>query len=422
MHRSASSMILYLSLLFVTALLVAPARAALPDDTLTLERCLEIALSANPDLAAEEASLRGAEAVVDQKRAPLRPSLSLSSTHKQSEGSDNTSAELAVSQLVSDGGRSELALRSALLDRDETRDGVVRRRQQLVYDVKAAYYDVLKALWNLDAAEETRELNEKQLRQAQAAYEAGVAPKSDVTAARVDLGQARLDATKAASALALSRSALGKTLGTELPPLFSVVEPEIAPPPSREEDEALERALSLRPDLRAKAKALRAAELNVTYAARERSAQLSTSGGYGWSDGDDGQWQMSLRLSVPLADGGLVSARTAEARAALDRARAQEASLRQTVIHEVRQALLSLREAEENLATTELNLDQAQENLDLAQGRYGVGVGSSLEVSQAAEAFTRARKNRNDALFDYHLALADLERATGSSVTAEEAR
>ncbi|MDD4365845.1 MAG: hypothetical protein PHF19_08885, partial [Synergistales bacterium] len=50
--------------LFGTALLLSPQvtlAAIAPGEALTLERCLEIALSANPDLVAEEAGARGAE-------------------------------------------------------------------------------------------------------------------------------------------------------------------------------------------------------------------------------------------------------------------------------------------------------------------------------------------------------------------------
>ena len=402
-----------------------PAWSGDPETLLTLERCLEIALENNPDLAAEEASLRIAEAVVDERTAPLRPSLSLSSTTRQGEGKGSTSAGLTVNQLLSDGGRSRLALASAQLGRDETKETLIRRRQELVYDVKASYYDLLRARWDLTAAEETQDLYGRQLDQARAAYDVGLVPRSDVTAAQVDLGRARLDRTKASSALARSRSALERTLGADLGEGFSVAEVGSRTTSSVDADRAMERALALRPDLRARERALSRARLDLAYAAKGLNAQFSTFGGYDWSDGDDGQWQAGVSLAIPLVDGGLVAAKTAQARGALDRAQALETSLRQTVIFEVRQALLALDEARESLVTTELNLVQARENVDLAQGRYAVGVGSSLEVSQAAEAFSRSRRDHNDALYGHHLALASLEKATASPITeeiAEEAR
>lgn len=409
--------------LFGTALLLSPQAtlaAIAPGEALTLERCLEIALSANPDLVAEEAGARGAEAVIDQRAAPLRPSLSLSSTHRRVEGGDSTSAGLSLSQLLSDGGRSRIALESARAGHTEALENVAWARVRLVYDVKSAFYSLLRSRWDLQAAEETERLYKEQLLQAQATYEAGLAPKSDVTAARVDLGRARLERTKAASGLELAKSDLEKVLAVESAPDYDVVEPSspAAAPPG--EEEALERALSLRPDLEARRKALQAAELDVTYAAKGLAPELSTFGGYDWSDGDDGQWRAGVTLSLPLADGGLTAARTREAEAALEQARAREASLRLAVIHEVRQARLTLLDAKENVATTELNLEQARENLDLARGRYAVGVGSSLEASRAAEAFSRALKDRNQALYDHRLALAGLEKATASSISISD--
>jgi outer membrane protein TolC len=419
--RQGTALAVLISALLLFSL-AAEAETIDPGATLTLERCIAIALAANPDLAAEEAGVGGAEAIVDQKRAPLKPSVGLSSTHSRGEGSDTTRADLSVRQLLTDGGKSQKALEAARAGLDEAKSAVAWARIGLIYDVQSAFYELLRRRWDLQTARESLTLYETQLRQAEATYDAGLAPKSDVTAARVDLGQARLELTRAQANLALARSALEKLLAVEAAPDYDIAEPEAPPRTGFDEESALKQALSLRPDLRARREALRAAELNRTVAAKGMAGELSASGGYDWSDGDDGQWRTSLTLSLPLADGGLTDARVREAEASVERAKAREASLRLAVIHEVRQALLSLAEALENRNTTELNLTQAKENLDLAQGRYAVGVGSSLEISQAAEAYSRALKDRNQALYDHHLALAGLEKATASSISSEGGR
>ena len=75
--------------------------------------------------------------------------------------------------------------------------------------------------------------------------------------------------------------------------------------------------------------------------------------------------------------------------------------------------MLDIEEARENLKLTELLVRQARENLELATGRYRVGVGNSLEVSQAAENYSQAQKTRYNAIYQYHQASASLEAAMG---------
>ena len=79
------------------------------------------------------------------------------------------------------------------------------------------------------------------------------------------------------------------------------------------------------------------------------------------------------------------------------------------------QAYLSLKEAKERIGVTEKALTQAQENFELARGRYQVGVGSPLEVTDAEVSLANARANRIQALYDFKVAEAKIEKAMGMS-------
>ena len=62
----------------------------------------------------------------------------------------------------------------------------------------------------------------------------------------------------------------------------------------------------------------------------------------------------------------------------------------------------------------------AQENFRLAQGRFDAGVGTILELTDAQLALTQAQNTESQALADYRIALARLDRAVGLPLTAEE--
>ncbi len=57
---------------------------------------------------------------------------------------------------------------------------------------------------------------------------------------------------------------------------------------------------------------------------------------------------------------------------------------------------------------------QAQENFDLATGRYQVGVGSPLEITDAEVSLANARANYIQALYNYKIAEARIEKAMGA--------
>jgi len=61
-------------------------------------------------------------------------------------------------------------------------------------------------------------------------------------------------------------------------------------------------------------------------------------------------------------------------------------------------------------------LDQAKENYDLASGRYQVGVAQPLEVNDAEVLLANARANHINALFDYKVGEARIEKAMGKSL------
>ena len=82
---------------------------------------------------------------------------------------------------------------------------------------------------------------------------------------------------------------------------------------------------------------------------------------------------------------------------------------------EARQAFLNLRTALKQIETARAAAEQARATRDLAQVRYGGQVGLFLELSDAQAALVRAENAALDALYDYHIARARLESATGTT-------
>src|SRR5437868_6386872 len=100
------------------------------------------------------------------------------------------------------------------------------------------------------------------------------------------------------------------------------------------------------------------------------------------------------------------------------RSRASEAAVhaleaaKLSVPSDVRSAFLDLQQADRVLESETRNVQNADEALEIAKGNLGAGLGTQLDVLQAASDVTRTRTTRLGAIYLHNVALAKLARAT----------
>ena len=122
---------------------------------------------------------------------------------------------------------------------------------------------------------------------------------------------------------------------------------------------------------------------------------------------------MGATLTVPLFSGFLSPNQVSEQRANLRNLLSQEDTLKLNIRLEAEQAFLAQKQAEEQVRVTQKTVSQAQENYDLAAGRYQVGVGSPLEITDAEVSLANAKANYIQALYNFKVAEARIEKAMG---------
>jgi outer membrane protein TolC len=88
------------------------------------------------------------------------------------------------------------------------------------------------------------------------------------------------------------------------------------------------------------------------------------------------------------------------------------------VASEVRSAFFDLQQADRVLESETKNVQTADEALDMARGNFAAGLGTQLDVLQAAADVTRTRTTRLSAIYLHNVALAHLGHACASSVEA----
>jgi len=301
-------------------------------------------------------------------------------------------------------------------------------RQDLVWQVTDAYWQArrseLRAAVQADAVVKARGARDM----VRTNSRIGTASANELDRVEVTLLNEESEHLRVQDEAAQTRNTLAGLLRRDLAgvALMDPPAPRDAVPPAV--DDVLARARANRPDLRLAQAQLDQQQAAVGAAQGDRWPQIDLTTAYQHGNNPFnptsqnrnvltsfvGQWDARLNLSYSLLDNGLI-ARTIDARA-LEAQAAQaglEATERQAEV-EVRQALGRLDLARRRLAIGERSVALATKNLKWLEGRFKFGYAVVTELNEARQTLKVASNQRIDALIDYQLAGAALDRATGS--------
>ena len=399
---------------------------------LTLEQCTAMALKYHPSLGANQATIEASKARVEQALASYYPQVTFGTTYTYSSANfsgatrtgtsswnfyDSYALGPSLTQNIYDFGRTA---NNVTINRETVKaseQDLTTTKQLVVLNLKQAYFSVLQTLRLIQVAEDTVKQMQDHLAQAQGFYQAGTRPKIDVTKAGVDLANVQLALVQARNNYQVAQVTLNNALGLRQDLNFPIEDTLGFKPMEISREDILKAAYEQRPELLQLKAKQRAQEATVKLAQSSYYPILSGNASYLFRGGkiEDLYWDflVGATLNIPLFSGFSSPNQVAEARANLRNLQAQEESLKQNIRLEADQAYLSLKLADEQIVVTEKSMAQAQENFELATGRYQVGVGSPLEVTDAEVSLANARANNVTALYNYKTAEAKIEKAMG---------
>ena len=332
---------------------------------------------------------------------------------------DSGSGTVSLSQVVDISGVVRTATDAASLFSRIANLDVQRTRNDVVLQVKQAFYDVLRAQELVRVAEESLRNAEVRRKLAQAAVDAGVSPKLDVVRAEAAVAAAQQAVITARNALQLAKSAFNNVLGRRVDEPVELLSADEQVPEPADFNQYLQEALAKRPEMIQANLSISLAEKQVTAAKRDQLPTIVVRG----------QWDFNLKTSIfqprdssfttiaavqfKIWDSGQTQGRVEQARADVDKAKIAVENVREGIALEVRNAYLGLQEAREKVAVAEKGLQAATESLRVARLRYEAGVSNQLELSDAELAYTQAEQNLVNARYDLRVAWARLEKAMG---------
>ena len=398
-------------------------------DVLNLQQCIKIALKNHPNINAATSTIRIADSKIGQARAGYYPQLIFQSGYQRFGPSPTSiintdpynqySNTLSLSQTIFDFGKTYNQVQIQSLGKESSQADLQDISDQVSLGVKQAYYGYLQAKMSRDVALETVNQFQQHYEIAKVFFETGKTSKIDVTSAEVNLSNAKINLLKAENALRIAKITLTNAMGIINAPEYEIKDDLAYRPYEVSMDEALQNAYKNRPDLLSTLKKKEGLEKTIDLNKKGYLPVLSGSAAYGYY-GDTGNdlvmdqaWSVGVTLTFPLFTGLSTKYQVDEAKANLDVLKANEDLLMQKVYLQVETAYLSLKEATERISVGEIIVKQAEETVELAKGRYSAGVGSSIEITDAMIKLNNAKMTYINALSDYAVAQANLEKAMG---------
>jgi outer membrane protein len=403
-----------------------------PASNLTRAAAKSYALRNNPRIRSAESTTEAAGSVVKEVRAARFPTITGLATGAEAQKSTILAAGalttsslysrfasgIALNQLVTDFGRTASLTKSAELRREAQGSTGQAVREQVLLDVEQAYYQALGGSAALRAAQAAVNNREITLRQIRALQESAMRSTLDVSFAEVALSQAQLEVYQAENIATEAQANLAAALGLDRAETFTLADEPLPATLESNPDTRIQEALQQRPELKALSLTRDAAHTFADAEARLRLPTVSLLGTAGAIPAGDPRLPDSysaagVNVNIPILNGGLFSARRAEAEQRATAADSDVRSLAVQIAREVRVAWLEANTAARRMDVTSRLLAQATEALRLAQTRYDAGLGSIVELSQAQLNQTSAEIQNATARYDYLTSRATLDYTTG---------
>ena len=410
---------------------------------LTIQDAVQIGLENHPRIASANERVGSQQAVLGQQMSAYYPTIAMSNLYRTGTASGTTGisaagfdffqSQAAFNMTIYNFGKREGNVQAARETLDASKEDYASTTQDIVLAIKQSYYTYLTAQAIVNVRKDTVRSRDLLVKQAQGFYEVGTRARIDVARAEANLYTAQADLIAAENAVKIAWVTLRNAMGSPRLPEQPVADdtPEVTF--SMNLAQARDIAFDTRPELKSFEAQKRAADQLLAVARRNHLPDIIFDATYGRRhvSNDTAKvgnetilldtfplkpvYQVQLTLAIPIFDGFRTTNRVQETLHNYNNIAAQEEDRKQQIALEVEQSYLRVVETQERIKATESAAKAAKENLDLARGRYEVGVGSIIEITDAESIYTDAQTTYIRTIYDYKIADAQLARAMGDT-------
>jgi len=409
-----------------------------PSKPYTLKNTVETALAANIGIKISKEEAKATLAVKKSQRTNFFPTLRGTYQYNRSDegtniggfamgSEDQFKLSATITQQIFSGFSLINQYKIASLGHDISKINEKLRRQVVILQAKASYFNLLKAQKLRDIAEQTVKQITAQKEVAKNFYNVGMSPLNDFLQADVELANAKQDLMVASNDLITARSEFNTLLrrpinsSVQLEDILSytVFGIKLGDCQQNAEKNRLEFKVA---DLE-----IRLADKEVDLAKKDFFPSVNLQGTYfkegtepdvdgGTGVFDPEGWTLSATASWDIWEWGKRSYGVKEKLSRLEQAKQRKTELLDQIRLEVKRAYLKNLETEINIITIKKAIAQAKENLRINQERFKEQVATTTDVLNAQTLLAETMTRYYNALYDFKISKAALYRAMGQEV------
>lgn len=293
----------------------------------------------------------------------------------------------------------------------------------VIYDVKESYFNIIKSQMLLEVARQSVKRLEAHRDMAQSFFDVGIIPKNDLLHAEVELVNGYQFLLRSENTVEMAHSKFNTVLRRGMDRLVILDDVLKYEPFEKSFEDCLTIALENRPELKYYKLKFEQARKMVSAAKSDYYPSVNFIGSYvrfgdtpgvsGSAFKDQESWQFGLVANWNFWEWGKTKSK-------VELRKSQENQVADSLIHlkdqvtlDVKNAYLFLREAEKQIFVSDKAIEQAEENFRIAKERYIEHIATSTDVLDAQTLLTKAKADNINALGNYHISRAKLERAMG---------
>jgi outer membrane protein len=403
--------------------------------TYNIDQGVALAEEQNPEIIVTQKKLEAARGGLIEARSGFLPSVLSTgfADKRQTQTQTNLrnedySASVRALENVYTGGAVSSQVAIAKLNIEKQNYELQEIKSRVAMDVRIAFYDLLLNRAKVKVREDSVAVLEEELKTQQQRLQAGIVGILNVQRAEVALANEKPELVNAQTQLKNSYLRLGELLGIDFrskpeQPRFEVAGQLQYEGSHPDLNECLARADTNRPEIKAREKEIEVEDEQYTVDRSELRPHVQVFSGYEvYSERDPAVgpefnhgYLVGVNATWHLFDGFATKGRMQATRARREAAVQMLKATRLSVASEVRSAFLDLQQAERVLESETKNVQTADESLEVAKGNLAAGLGTQLDVLQAAADVTRTRTTRLSAIYLHNVALARLAHACASS-------
>ncbi len=420
-----------------------PDNLDIPNEPLSLQKVIEIALANNPEVTAMGWDTIAAQARQEQIFAERLPRFGLVGgyNHHLDEQSllpigqpgdpailsrDIFSGDIVMSLPIFTGGRLINQIKAADLLQQAATHRLSRSKEELVFNVTSVFFSIMAQQHVIESLVFSQRALEEHVKRVNGLIAAQKAADVDRMRTEVRLGDVRQQLVRENNLLTVHHRILANLLGMdnhtdefslqgELELSDIIIVPEL--------EDAFSKALQGRDDYLSARSTLEAQARNVDAAKAGNWPIVSLQGSYGgrWAAGpttgtgdefgDIGR--INLAMEIPFYDGGRIDAKVREQRVVLAAARERFRKLELQIRLEIETAISNVKSLEERIEAIRKSIAQAQESLRIEQQKYELGNGVIIDVLDAQSALLETETTYYRIQAELQTALAELKLAIG---------